>query len=173
MRTKVTLLVSAAHFAAVKHGEQRRKDKARTPYINHPLDVARILAEEGGVTDPLILAAAILHDVLEDTKTTPEELRREFGDRVSDLVEEVTDNKSLPKKKRKELQVLRASNKSRAAALIKIADKISNLRDLERAPPVSWSHERRRQYRSWAQDVISKLPVKSGKLVAAAKQLSN
>ncbi|NDE02748.1 MAG: bifunctional (p)ppGpp synthetase/guanosine-3',5'-bis(diphosphate) 3'-pyrophosphohydrolase [Gammaproteobacteria bacterium] len=155
----MNLLLRAAAFAADKHRNQRRKDHARTPYINHPLAVARVLAEEGGVTDVEILAAAILHDTLEDTETTPRELHREFGARVAALVAEVTDDKSLPKQQRKQLQVEHAPTKSKGAALIKVADKICNLRDLRGSPPKHWSEERRRKYRQWAGVVVAALPI--------------
>lgn len=155
----INLLLRAAAFAADKHRNQRRKDHARTPYINHPLAVARVLAEEGGVTDVEILAAAILHDTLEDTETTPRELHREFGARVAALVAEVTDDKSLPKQQRKQLQVEHAPTKSKGAALIKVADKICNLRELRGSPPKHWSEERRRKYRQWAGVVVAALPI--------------
>jgi guanosine-3',5'-bis(diphosphate) 3'-pyrophosphohydrolase len=159
MSKSIALLLHAAAFAADKHRNQRRKDRARTPYINHPLAVARVLAEEGGVKDPQILAAAILHDTLEDTETTPKELQREFGARIAALVSEVTDDKSLPKQRRKQLQIDHAPMKSTGAALIKVADKICNLRDLRDSPPKHWTVERRQGYRQWASDVVTALPL--------------
>ena len=159
MNNAITLVLRAAAFAADKHRHQRRKDHARTPYINHPLAVARVLAEEGGVNDPEILAAAILHDTLEDTATTRRELEREFGARIAALVSEVTDDKSLPKQRRKQLQIDRAPMKSKGAALIKVADKICNLRDLRDSPPKQWTAERRQRYRRWASDVVTALPL--------------
>ena len=159
MSKSIQLILRAAAFAADKHRNQRRKDYARTPYINHPLAVARVLSEEGGVTDPEILAAAILHDTLEDTETTPRELTREFGTRIASLVAEVTDDKTLPKQRRKQLQVEHAPKKSKGAALIKTADKICNLRDIKMSPPKSWSVERRSNYIKWANDVVTALPI--------------
>jgi guanosine-3',5'-bis(diphosphate) 3'-pyrophosphohydrolase len=159
MTKSITLVLRAAAFAADKHRNQRRKDHARTPYINHPLAVARVLAEEGGVNDPEILAAAILHDTLEDTETTRRELQREFGARIAALVSEVTDNKSLPKQRRKQLQIDQAPKKSKAAALIKVADKICNLRDVRNTPPKHWTVERRRNYQRWASEVVLALPL--------------
>lgn len=159
MNTSISLVLRAAAFAADKHRNQRRKDHARTPYINHPLAVARVLAEEGGVKDLEILAAAILHDTLEDTETTRLELEREFGARIAALVSEVTDDKSLPKQRRKQLQIDHAPMKSKGAALIKIADKICNLRDLRDSPPKQWTAERRQRYRQWASDVVTALPL--------------
>lgn len=144
-------LLGAASFAADKHRDQRRKDVEGTPYINHPLDVARILAE-AGVSDVEVLMAAILHDTIEDTKTAVEELTERFGARVCGLVLEVTDDKSLPKLERKRLQVLKASTKSADAKQIKMADKISNLRDLK-TPPVGWSEARVGAYIQFAEMV--------------------
>ena len=159
MSKQILLILKACEFAADKHRNQRRKDHARTPYINHPLAVARVLADEGGVKDAEILAAAILHDTLEDTATTRRELEREFGARIAALVSEVTDDKSLPKQRRKQLQIDHAPMKSKGAALIKVADKICNLRDLRASPPKHWTAERRQRYRQWASDVVTALPL--------------
>ena len=148
------LLLKAAAFAANKHASQRRKDRAGTPFINHPLAVARVLAEEGGVKDPQILAAALLYDTLEDTDTTARELEKAFGKRVPSLVAEVTDDKTLPKRARKQRQIDHAPLKSRAAALIKVAEEICNLRDLRRSPPKAWSRDRRHRYGTWSVAVV-------------------
>ena len=139
-KTDLARLLDAASFAAFKHRKQRRKDVHTTPYINHPLDVARILTE-GGVEDVEVLMAAILHDTIEDTPTTPEELTERFGERVCGLVLEVTDDKKLDKLERKRLQVVKAPAKSDDAKMIKIADKLANLRDFK-SPPVGWSEAR-------------------------------
>jgi guanosine-3',5'-bis(diphosphate) 3'-pyrophosphohydrolase len=130
-----------------------------------------VLAEEGGIKDPEILAAAILHDTLEDTETSRRELERKFGARIAALVSEVTDDKSLPKQRRKQLQIDRAPMKSKGAALIKIADKICNLRDLRDSPPKHWTVERRRIYRDWAFRVIASLPVKRHPIMLAVRDL--
>ncbi|KAJ3380968.1 Guanosine-3',5'-bis(diphosphate) 3'-pyrophosphohydrolase MESH1 [Entophlyctis sp. JEL0112] len=132
------LLIDAAAFAAEKHRGQRRKDLAATPYINHPIGVARILAIEGGVEDEFVLAAALLHDTVEDTDTTFEEIDSRFGSTVGRIVREVTDDKSLDKAERKRLQIETAPSKSKEAKLVKLADKIYNLRDLSREAPVGW-----------------------------------
>jgi (p)ppGpp synthase/HD superfamily hydrolase len=145
-------LLDAAHFAADKHRDCRRKDARATPYINHPLRVAQVLAEEG-VTEVDVLMAALLHDTVEDTRTTPAELRDRFGATVAALVAEVTDDKNLAKQERKDRQVLSAPTNSDGAKLIKIADKISNLEDLVARPP-DWPRERIEQYRHWASQVI-------------------
>lgn len=140
MNTDMARLLEAASFAAFKHRDQRRKDADATPYINHPIDVARILTE-GGVEDVEVLMAGILHDTIEDTETTAEELTQRFGERVCGLVLEVTDDKSLDKLERKRLQVIKAATKSDEAKMVKIADKIANLRDFK-SPPVGWSEAR-------------------------------
>jgi guanosine-3',5'-bis(diphosphate) 3'-pyrophosphohydrolase len=151
-------LLQAIDFAADKHRAQRRKSAEGVPYINHPIGVARLLAEVGGVEDEDVLMAAILHDTLEDTATTREELEAAFGPAVRGLVEEVTDDKSLPKAQRKRLQVAHASSLSAGAAAIKLADKIANVRDLSHAPPVDWSIERVREYLDWAEEVVRNCP---------------
>ena len=140
MKTDAARLLDAASFAADKHRDQRRKDVDATPYINHPLDVALILTE-GGVEDVEVLMAGILHDTIEDTDTTAEELTERFGERVCGLVLEVTDDKDLEKLERKRLQVVKAPTKSADAKMIKIADKLANLRDFK-SPPVGWSEAR-------------------------------
>jgi (p)ppGpp synthase/HD superfamily hydrolase len=153
-----TNLLRALDFAAGKHSGQLRKSGDGTPYINHPIAVARILAEEGQVTDADVLMAAVLHDTLEDTDATREELVSQFGSVVCRLVEEVTDDKRLPKAERKRLQIEHAPHLSHGAALIKLGDKIANVRDLGRAPPPDWSIERVREYLTWAEAVIGNAP---------------
>lgn len=148
-------ILRAATFAAEKHTKQRRKDEDASPYINHPLALASVLANEGGVTDVDVLCAALLHDTIEDTKTTFAELQCEFGDRIARIVFEVTDDKSLSKEERKRLQVERAAQASADAKLVKLADKICNLRDLLARPPADWSDTRKREYFEWAARVIA------------------
>lgn len=153
----IRLILKAARFAADKHRLQTRKDVGSTPYINHPLTVAGVLAEEGGVTDPRVLAAAILHDTVEDTATLPAELDAEFGPEVAAIVAEVTDDKALDKQVRKQLQVEKAAGKSPSAKLVKLADKISNLRDIAATPPADWDLARRREYFDHAHRVVAGL----------------
>uniref|UniRef100_A0A8C6G0C3 Guanosine-3',5'-bis(diphosphate) 3'-pyrophosphohydrolase MESH1 n=1 Tax=Moschus moschiferus TaxID=68415 RepID=A0A8C6G0C3_MOSMO len=135
MGSEVAQLLEAADFAARKHQRQRRKDPEGTPYINHPIGVARILTHEAGITDIVVLQAALLHDTVEDTDTTLDEVELHFGDQVRRLVEEVTDDKTLPKLERKRLQVEQAPQSSPGAKLVKLADKLYNLRDLNRCTP--------------------------------------
>jgi (p)ppGpp synthase/HD superfamily hydrolase len=151
------IFLQALRFASDKHRDQRRKDASRSPYINHPIAVADILYRTGGVRDINTLAAALLHDTIEDTDTTPEEIRTRFGQEVLDLVLEVTDDKSLPKARRKELQVENAPHKSTRARQIKIADKISNLTDIIYTPPADWSAQRIREYVDWSERVVNGL----------------
>jgi guanosine-3',5'-bis(diphosphate) 3'-pyrophosphohydrolase len=154
----VSRLLQALDFAANKHQSQRRKSGHDVPYINHPITVARILAEVGKVEDEDVLVAAALHDTLEDTETTREELAAAFGNRVLGLVEEVTDDTSLPKARRKRLQVEHASSLSTGAALIKLADKIANVQDMSHAPPANWPAEQVREYLDWAEEVVQNCP---------------
>jgi guanosine-3',5'-bis(diphosphate) 3'-pyrophosphohydrolase len=153
-RQALPLILKAAEFAATKHRDQRRKDEAASPYINHPIALANILANEGGVLDPVVIVAALLHDTIEDTETTLEELRAEFGAQVAGIVMEVTDDKSLAKAERKRLQIEHAAHISESAKLVKLADKIANLRDMKSSPPADWPLDRRREYFDWAKQVV-------------------
>jgi guanosine-3',5'-bis(diphosphate) 3'-pyrophosphohydrolase len=148
------MLIGALAFAADKHRNQRRKDAEASPYINHPIMLAKILSIEAGVEDALVLSAAVLHDTIEDTETSYEELAGQFGREIADVVREVTDDKSLPKAERKHLQIEHAPQLSHAARLVKLADKIANLRDVADHPPAQWPLERRREYFDWAKRVI-------------------
>ena len=150
-------LLKAIRFAAEKHRNQRRKDNDHSPYINHPIQVAETLWEVGGVRDPSTLVAAVLHDTLEDTDTSPDELRQRFGQEVLDLVLEVSDDKRLPKAERKRLQIVHAPHISPRAKNIKLADKICNIRDLIDTPPADWPVRRQREYLRWAGKVVAGL----------------
>lgn len=148
-------LTEALAFAAAKHRDQRRKDAACSPYINHPIDLLRVLLIEAEIQDPEVLIAALLHDTLEDTDTRAEELAERFGPEIRDLVLELTDDKSLPKDERKRLRIERAAALSPKARLVLLADKICNLRDLATSPPPDWDLARRRAYFDWAAAVVS------------------
>ena len=152
----IATILDAAVFAAQRHAGQRRKGMAQEPYINHLLEVAGLLAHGSDPVDVNLVAAGLLHDVVEDTPTTIEEVTQHFGPDVAALVLEVTDDKSLPKQVRKDLQVSTASQKSARAQKLKAADKISNLRTLIVSPPLDWSPERRAEYASWARRVIDR-----------------
>lgn len=149
--------VKAVAFAAEKHRNQRRKDADASPYINHPIALANVLANEGGVSDATVLCAAVLHDTIEDTETTENELTTIFGSQISSVVLEVTDDKSLEKNVRKQRQIEHAPHISYEAKLVKLADKICNLRDILGSPPASWSAERKQAYFGWASNVVAGL----------------
>lgn len=151
---KTTNILRALDFAAKKHRDQRRKDPDASPYINHPIAVSLLLADVGGIDDDEVLMAALLHDTIEDTETTVDELESHFGSRVSGLVEDMTDDKNLPKPERKRLQREHASELSADAVSIKLGDKIANVLDVSENPPANWNDERRREYLDWAESVI-------------------
>ena len=151
------LLLKALRFSADKHRNQRRKDNAQSPYINHPIEVVQLLWDVGGVREIDILLAAILHDTIEDTETRSEDIREVFGEAVMALVMEVTDDKSLPKGERKRLQIETAPHKSYGAKLIKLADKSCNVRNLVTTPPKDWTMERRQEYLLWTEKVVAGL----------------
>ncbi len=150
-------VVMASDFAAKKHTRQTRKGANAEPYINHPLEVAKLLVEVGAVIDPEIIAAAILHDTVEDTDTSAEELTKVFGETVCGYVLEVTDDKSLPKATRKLKQIEHAPHLSPAAKQIKLADKISNIGDILENPPEDWSQARKLEYIEWGVNVVKGL----------------
>jgi guanosine-3',5'-bis(diphosphate) 3'-pyrophosphohydrolase len=149
--------VRALAFASRKHSKQRRKDADASPYINHPIALVSILAVEAGINDCDTLCAALLHDTIEDTDTSVEELVEAFGGPVASLVQEVTDDKRLPKAERKLLQVEHAARLSPKARLVKLADKIANLRDVADSPP-NWPLARRQKYFDWAKQVVDQIP---------------
>ena len=157
MKGELALLLEALAFAAHKHRDQRRKDAEASPYINHPIALADVLVNEGGVGDVEVICAALLHDTVEDTATTHEELVDAFGSRIARTVAEVTDDKALAKAERKRLQVEHAPHLSREAKLVKLADKICNLRDVAERPPAGWDLARRQAYFDWAKQVIGGL----------------
>jgi (p)ppGpp synthase/HD superfamily hydrolase len=148
-------VLQALHFAANKHRDQRRKGAEASPYINHLIEVAEILTGVGGVSDLLTLQAAILHDTLEDTETTPEELDAVFGSEVRRIIEEVSDDQSLSSAARKQMQIDHAPHLSTRAKMIKIADKIANIRSMVETPPPKWSLERKREYLNWSKRVVA------------------
>ena len=152
----ISILFKALAFSAEKHRTQKRKDIDKSPYINHPIALANILAKRW-VIDENVLCAAILHDTIEDTETTADELRKHFGEKITSIVLEVSDDKSLDKDIRKQLQIDHAASLSREAKLVKLADKIANITDIINTPPVNWSKERKQEYFTWAEAVVNKL----------------
>jgi guanosine-3',5'-bis(diphosphate) 3'-pyrophosphohydrolase len=157
MPVQIPLLIEALAFAAHKHRDQRRKNVAASPYINHPIALANVLVNEGNVDESQVLCAAILHDTVEDTETSLDEIAERFGPEIASIVGEVTDDKSLPKTRRKALQVEHAPHLSHAAKLVKLADKICNVRDVADDPPANWPTERRIEYFEWCKRVIDGL----------------
>ena len=170
---EIGMILKAVSFAAEKHRLQRRKDPEASPYINHPIAVAQVLWHEAQTQDFLAVTAALLHDTVEDTDTTVDELRIEFGEEVARIVAEVTDDKDLPKAARKRAQVEHAPHLSLSAQRVKIADKICNLRDVAKNPPANWTLQRRREYFDWAAEVVGKIPEKHGRLSELFDEVHN
>lgn len=139
-------MLTAARFAATAHAGQIRKGALREPYLVHPLEVAALVAHATNDCDPELIAAAILHDTVEDTATTLDEIACAFGARIRDYVAEVTDDKSLAKHDQKRIQVETLPRRSDGARLIRLADKVSNLRSLANDPPQHWSRDTARDY---------------------------
>ena len=166
MTNRYVELLATIEFAAAKHRNQRRKDAEASPYINHPLQLAHVLATEGGVSDLKTLMAAVLHDTVEDTETTYVELVERFGKKVADVVMEVTDDKAFVKD-RKRRQVEQAPQMSKRAALVKLADKTCNLRDVAKNPPTGWLLTRKQEYFDWAKQVVDGLPAVNKKMRSA------
>jgi GTP diphosphokinase / guanosine-3',5'-bis(diphosphate) 3'-diphosphatase len=150
-------ILAAARFAAEKHAQQKRKGATGEPYFNHLVEVAELVALSSDELDVELVMSAFLHDTVEDTGVTLAELEERFGSDVAGLVAEVTDDKSLSKETRKDLQVRNAHKKSVRAQILKLADKISNLRSILASPPVGWSLERKQQYFEWARQVVAGL----------------
>jgi len=150
-------VLDAALFAAERHANQKRKGAAAEPYINHLIEVAQLVSMAIQEPDANLIAAALLHDTIEDTGTTREDLSERFGQDVADLVLEMTDDKSLPKAERKRLQIEHAPSMSVRAQTIKLADKISNLRGILTSPPADWDYERKKQYFEWGKSVVDAL----------------
>lgn len=155
MSNELLMLASAYDYAARMHAGQRRKGVAAEPYINHPCEVAGLLARATGAADPVLIAAGVLHDTIEDTPATRGDLNELFGGEVAALVMEVTDDKSLAKEERKRLQIAHAASISPRARLLKIADKTSNLWSLADSPPDGWPRERRDEYLAWSEAVVA------------------
>jgi len=164
-------ILHAAQYAAEKHAQQRRKGATAEPYVNHLLEVARLVSEALQKPDANLVIAALLHDVVEDAGVTRDDLVAAFNEDVAGLVMEVTDDKSLPKHERKRLQVEHAPHKTVRAQMIKLADKISNLRAMLISPPAGWDQQRRREYVVWAGQVVSGLTSPSPRLLTEFRAL--
>lgn len=153
----LAIILTALEFSSNKHRDQRRKDHASSPYINHPIGLANVLCNEGKINDQRVICAALLHDTIEDTETTTEELEAIFGKSITKIVLEVTDDKTLPKAARKLAQIEHAKNTSKRAKLVKLADKICNLRDILFSPPSDWPLKRKQEYFDWAKSVVDEI----------------
>ena len=156
-----SIILRTLDFAAHRHRSQFRKGEEKIPYINHPIQVANLLRNDAEESDPVLLAAAILHDVVEDTVDSAgereqliDEIRQLFGDEITELTLEVTDDKTLAKEERKLRQILESGHKSERARKLKIADKIMNIRDLMYHPPVGWTRRRIIEYLDWSESVV-------------------
>jgi (p)ppGpp synthase/HD superfamily hydrolase len=174
---KDILLISRAwNFAAQLHTTQRRKGNAQEPYVNHLAEVAELVATATEGQAANLVAAAVLHDTVEDTPTRPAELTSVFNADIAALVAEVTDDKNLDKAVRKKQQVEHAAEKSKRAKIIKLADKTSNLRSLVKSPPENWEPKRRQEYLDWALEVARGLrgtnPWLEAQFDEAAEQLA-
>ena len=153
MASEVRRLTKALAFAAEAHRNQRRKGASQDPYINHLIEVVDLVASvEGGDMDVLI--AALLHDVLEDTGTGYDELVAAFGERVARIVQENSDDMTLPKTERRRARLAGISKKSREARLVKFADIISNLRAIAFSPPAGWSDDWRLGYLNSCRNLV-------------------
>jgi GTP diphosphokinase / guanosine-3',5'-bis(diphosphate) 3'-diphosphatase len=165
MPTHMEIVLQAAAFAAEKHRNGRRKDAEASPYINHPIQLAYILVQ-ADIEDPIVLASALLHDTIEDTNTTHDEIEIVFGHEIANIVVECSDDKTLTKLERKQAQIDKAAKISQKAKLVKIADKIANVSDIDGAPPAGWSLERKREYYDWAKRVVDQMRGVHAKLEA-------
>jgi guanosine-3',5'-bis(diphosphate) 3'-pyrophosphohydrolase len=177
MLSPVRLVSKAAEFAAHRHKGETRKARPDEPYVNHLAEVANILAEITDGADAELVAAGWLHDTVEDGLATRAELVAEFGDRIAALVDEVTDDMSLPQPRRRQKQVEDASHKSPGAKLIKIADKISNVRARIHAEPTAAQRSDLADYTNWAEQVVAgcrgvnaALDMKFDETISAAKR---
>jgi guanosine-3',5'-bis(diphosphate) 3'-pyrophosphohydrolase len=155
--TELPFILGALKFASEKHIHLRRKDEDKTPYIHHPIRVAELICRVGKINDPAVLSAALLHDVIEDTDAKEEEIIEKFGAEVAGIVKEVSDDKNLDKLKRKEMQIQHAPHLSYKAKLIKLADKICNVKDIGSHPPAKWDLGRKWDYIEWSQKVVAGL----------------
>jgi len=151
---QISVVLDAVHFSAEKHKYQRRKNIQQTPYICHPIRVADLLTKVAKVTDIRVLISALLHDTVEDTDTSFEEITHRFGSQIAAIVREVTDDKTLPKQVRKQQQIDHAPHVSTEAKLVKLADKLDNLTDLLTTTPVGWSPQRVADYFDWGEKVV-------------------
>ncbi len=165
------VVFDALIFGAEKHKAQVRSNLKKTPYIIHPIEVADFVMRIGKVYDKNVLSAALLHDVMDETGTTYEEIENRYGKIVSQYVQEMTVKKELTLKEQKKYQIIQAFHQTPSVAVIKLSDKLSNLKTLAQTPPASWSRDRIDQYFQWAQSVIENLPEANSFLKQAVKDV--
>lgn len=158
------LVVRAAYFAGEKHRLQRRSDIEQTPYINHPLELAHILTEEGDIYCMDTICASLLHDTLEDTETSPEELNKHFGEIITSIVIEVSNDMTLNSQQRREYELRKVASLSNKAKLVKIADKLANIRDVSTMPPAGWTREKKQNYFDFALEIVDQVKDASPRL---------
>lgn len=177
MINDLCLLTKAYRFSAIKHTNQRRKGNLDIPYINHPIEVANVLSHSCNSDDIVLLAAAVLHDTIEDTETSYDELVGIFGTEIADVVLEVTDDMKLSKERRKQIQVEKAAGLSDRAKKIKIADKICNVLDILQTR-FHWTDRQKLEYVDWSVQVVDKcrgidevLETEFDKVLAIAKEV--
>ncbi|MFC0220732.1 HD domain-containing protein [Pseudochelatococcus lubricantis] len=154
MSTNVLGLTRALVYAAEAHANQRRKGAAQEPYINHLIEVLDLVARATGGEDGELLIAALLHDVVEDTPISAEELAAAFGARVARIVIENSDDMTLPKDERRRQRIAAMAHKSPEARIVKTADVISNLRAIAVSPPAGWAMDRRLGYLEGCRQLI-------------------
>jgi (p)ppGpp synthase/HD superfamily hydrolase len=148
-------LARAYAFAAVRHAGQKRNAAGDEPYLHHLIEVANLLAYATDGADPVLVAGGVLHDVLEDTPTTPAELSSLFGPEVAALVAEVTDPEGVTEAERRQRQVKHAPHLSDRARLLKIADKTSNIRERLATRPPGKTDQDIRDYVDWGAAVVA------------------
>lgn len=166
------LITRAMDFAARAHADQRRKGAKGEPYVNHLTEVADLVGEATDYKDAVLIAAALLHDVIEDFDVTHAELVTEFGAEVADVVRECSDDTSLPRLERKRLQVQHIPHLSTRAKLVKLADKTSNLRAIDRTPPEGWSRDRKAEYVNFGRQIAAGAKGIAPKLDARFREIS-
>lgn len=149
------LLLKSVDFAARAHRDQRRKGAAQEPYINHPIEVSRLIIECEPGTDEDILCAAVLHDVIEDCGATRDEIAACFNDIIADIVLEVSDDKALPRDERKAKQIETAPYLTNGAKLVRLADKVANVGAMLTDTPIGWDDKQILAYVDWAEAVVA------------------
>ncbi|MFZ9848658.1 MAG: HD domain-containing protein [Flavobacteriales bacterium] len=148
------LLFKALNYSAEQHKAQRRKGMESVPYINHPIKVTNIITQFIPDASDDLICAAILHDVVEDTDATIDDIKNKFGDAIASIVQEVTDDKSISKAESRRKQIENAPKLSYNAKIIRVCDKISNVRDICGENIPDWDYKTKIEYLNWAEQVV-------------------